>query len=224
MPIAVIAGASGLTGSHCLQHLLTDGVYERVIALVRRPSSRTEERLEQLDIAELENVSLPEHCDVFCSVGTTIRKAGSREAFREVDHHLPVVLARRAALAGARHFAIVSSVDSNPSSPNFYLRTKGQMESDIAALGLGSVSIFRPSVLLGPRLDFRPGERIGAAVGLALRFTLNGRLRRYRPIHARTVALAMIAAARTARPGTTAYHFDEICSLAGIIRTSGRPG
>lgn len=202
---ALILGASGLVGSHCLQILLRRPEYERVFAAVRRPLGLTDPKLTEVPLDDIPLVT-----DVFCALGTTIKKAGSREAFRHIDCELPRNIARYAASHGARRFFLVSSVDAEANSSNFYLRVKAELEDAVAAMPFESVEIFRPSFLIGDRPESRPVERWGIAVARALQFSLQGKLRKYRPIPARTVAAAMVAAALEASHGRRIHQYDEM--------------
>jgi uncharacterized protein YbjT (DUF2867 family) len=213
---ALIAGATGLVGSHCLRRLLSDSRYSQVIALVRKPSGlrddRYAERVVNFDTMRLDG--LPPGADVYCALGTTIRTAGSQEAFRKVDFGYVVNVAKESLRQSARQFTVVSSVGANPTSSNFYLKTKGEMEQAISELPFHAVHICRPSLLLGQRHEVRTGERLGIAAAGALQFALVGSLRKYRAIQSETVAEAMVAAARANQPGVHVYHYDEMQRLA----------
>ena len=210
---ALISGASGLVGGELLEALLSDSSVVRVDSLVRRPSGRSSDTLAEhvVDFGNLSAAALALKVDeAYCCLGTTMRTAGSREAFRQVDLDAVVAFSRLAAAAGARSLAVVSSVGADPSARSFYLRTKGEMERELAALGLSSLVILRPSLLLGERRETRWGERAGE-LGLRLASPLlRGSLARYRPVHARAVARAMIAASRRAVPGVRVVESDEI--------------
>jgi uncharacterized protein YbjT (DUF2867 family) len=212
---AVLAGATGLVGRHCLDDLLTSPVYERVIAVVRRPLTLAHPKLEQL-IVNFESLGGLDAAgaDVFCALGTTIRKAGSQDAFRRVDFDYTSLLAQRTSEAGARQFVLVSSVGANAKSRNFYLRVKGETEDAVSAMPFEAVHIFRPSILMGERAESRPGERAGIAVARAFSLLLAGPLSRYRPIEAAKVARAMVRSAAECRPGRHVYHWPEIMALA----------
>ena len=214
---ALIAGASGLVGGELLEALLSDSSVVRVDSLVRRPSGRSGNTLAEhvVDFGNLSAAALALKVDeAYCCLGTTMRAAGSREAFRRVDLDAVVAFGRLAAAAGARSLAVVSSVGADPSARSFYLRTKGEMERALAALGVPSLVIMRPSLLLGERRETRWGERAGE-LGLRLASPLlKGSLARYRPVHARAVARAMIAASRHSAPGVRVVESDEIPSLA----------
>jgi len=113
--------------------------------------------------------------DVFCALGTTIRKAGSQEAFRHVDLELPLRAAEQALKAGAEQFIVVSSVGADPASKNFYLRTKGEIERELARLHFKALHILRPSLLIGKRPEFRLGEAIGMKIAPVLDCSRSGR-------------------------------------------------
>jgi uncharacterized protein YbjT (DUF2867 family) len=191
-----------------------------VIALTRRNAGLSGgsviERI--VDFSRLNAGLFDPGSDVFCAVGTTIRKAGSQAALRKIDYDIPVELARAAVQAGARQFSVVSSVGSEPGSSNFYLETKADMEAAVTAQPFEAVHIFRPSFLTGERQEARPGERIGIAVARVVGFALAGPLRKYRAIGAETVAAAMVAAAAEARRGVHVYHYDEIVALSASAR------
>jgi uncharacterized protein YbjT (DUF2867 family) len=211
----LLAGATGLVGERCLDRLLAHPDYSRVTVWSRRPLSRAHPKLavEVVDFGSLP--SLPPGCaEVFCCLGTTIRVAGTQEAFRRVDHDYPVALAERAKAAGVRQFLMVSSLGADAQSANFYLRVKGETERDIAALGLPRHLFFRPSLLLGERQEHRRGERIAIVASRFLAPFLVGPLRKYRPVEADVLAAAMVRAAGLDLPAG-AIESDRIAPLAG---------
>jgi uncharacterized protein YbjT (DUF2867 family) len=215
---ALVLGGSGLVGRSCLANLLEDDHYGRVVVLTRRTlpiESNPKAKQMVIDFAAIDALSLEAIDDVFCALGTTIRKAGSQEAFRSVDLELPLAAARRSLDFGAQQFIVVSSVGANPRSRNFYLRTKGELEERLCSLPFSAVHIFRPSILVGTREERRFGESLGIGLARLLQFTLAGRWRRYRSISAADVARAMMAAAKSQRPDRTIYEYDEIRQLAG---------
>jgi len=158
--------------------------------------------------------------DVFCAIGTTMKKAGSREAFRHVDFELPLRVAELATSVGAKRIALVSSVGASARSSNFYLRTKGELEDALAALPLAALHVFRPSLLLGDRAESRPGEAIASVLSRATRGLLVRGLRKYRPIDADLVARAMVAAmvGQDPEPPRRIHEHDAIVELAAQIR------
>jgi len=210
---ALLAGATGLVGSQVLELLLADPDWSRVVTVGRRTTSLQHEKLEQrvLDLGALETVSdLPHVDDVFCCLGTTIKQAGSQPAFRLVDHAFVVGLARAGLRAGATQFLLVSAIGADPDSRVFYSRVKGETETAIRKLPYRSIQIFRPSLLLGERPEFRLGERIAMLGAPVLRVLLAGRLRRYRPIQAATVARAMVNVAFESPRGPNVFEYDAM--------------
>jgi uncharacterized protein YbjT (DUF2867 family) len=225
---ALLVGATGLVGGHCLRLLLADPRYRRVVVLARRPLDRghgpedtLELRVTDFDtLGTADGADVPAVDDVYCALGTTIRAAGSREAFYRVDHDYPVTVARLAREAGATRFALVSSIGASPTARNYYLRMKGETERDVAAVGYECVELFRPSMLLGRRAERRPREAVGMAVMRAASPLLAGGARAYRPVDAGTVAAAMLAAIGRGEPGTHVRTHDDIQRLApGADRT-----
>ena len=217
---AIVAGASGLVGAHCLRRLLASGLHEHVVAFVRGPLNVTHKRLEQrtIDYERLGRMSaFPRVQDVFCCLGTTMKKAGSEEAFRKVDYEYVVRLAETSLRTGADHFYLVSAVGSDPKSRVFYSRVKGEAEDSVAKLGFAGLHIFRPSFLLGHRPEKRPGEEFGIAAARFFSIALVGPARKYRPIKADTVARAMVYVARERPAGTHIYAADEMEGLATLF-------
>ncbi len=195
MKTALIAGASGLVGRCLLQDLLDAREYDRIIALGRRPLEVEHPKLTQFtaDFAALDQVTGELRADdAFCCLGTTIRQAGSREAFRAVDHGAVLAFAWAAQRAGARRFFTVSALGADPDSRIFYNRVKGECEVALRVLRFATLGLFRPSLLLGKRREFRPGEKIMAGVLWFAEPLLVGRLARYRAIEAVVVARAML--------------------------------
>jgi len=214
---ALLAGATGLVGGQLLARLLAHPAYSRVEVLVRRELPVRNSKLVQrvVDFEHLEAVSGISADDVFCCLGTTIRKAGSQQAFRRVDHDYALALAGLARAAGAQQFLMVSALGADARSSVFYSRVKGETERDIAATGLAKVVFMRPSLLLGERQEVRTGERVGSVVGWLIAPLLIGPLRKYRPIDADHVAAAMAYAANhDFRSGPV--ESDEIEKLARL--------
>jgi len=206
---ALLVGASGLVGGHCLDALLADPAYTAVTVLGRRELGRQHAKLRQrvVDFDRQEEIGrAAAGDDVFCCLGTTIRTAGSQAAFRRVDFEYPVAVASAAAAAGARQLLIVSALGANPGAATFYSRVKGEVERAVAALRFRGVCIFRPSLLLGKREEFRLLERAALLVAAPLSLVLQGPLRRYRPIAASTVGAFMV---RTAHRDLTGVHVFE---------------
>ncbi|MBM3782991.1 MAG: oxidoreductase [Acidobacteria bacterium] len=211
MIAASLAGATGLTGGHLLNLLLDHGDFDPVVSCGRRPLQRNHPRLRDMrfDFAEQPRIDV-----AFCCLGTTIRKAGSQEAFRAVDHALVTGYARWARACGARQFLLVSSVMASQGSPNFYLRVKAETENAIEGLGFESLDIFQPSFLLGHRGEYRRGERAGQAVVEVLQFALLGPLERFRGVSGGVLAKAMLNRALKPAPGVHRHEWGGIVALA----------
>jgi len=212
--VALVAGGSGLVGGQLLDEILARPAWEKTIALVRRPLGRSHARLEELtvDFATLgEGRPLPKAAAAFCCLGTTMKTAGSRQAFRAVDFDAVLHFARAALAGGTRRFYVVSSTGSDAHSRIFYSRVKGEMEDALRALPFESLGIARPSLLLGDRLESRPFERVavvGARWLAPLLKPLGGR-----PIEARTVARALLAMAEHPVAGVTVHDNASLHSL-----------
>lgn len=215
---ALIAGATGLVGGHCLDRLLAQDRYTRVVALTRRALGRKHDKLTER-IVDFDR--LREHRDelvtddVYLCLGSTIKKAGSARRFREIDYGYNLAVAQAAQLGGARQILLVSSVGASPVSRTFYLQVKGELEAAISVLPYRAHHVFRPSVLLGQRADRRPLESVGSMLSRAASFAMVGGLQRFRPVQAEVVARALVAAAVEGRPGSHVYWGPEIHRLAG---------
>lgn len=220
MRTAIVAGASGLVGEHVLRRLLAGGFHDHVVAFVRGPINLTHRKLEQrtIDYDRIGRMSaFPRADDVFCCLGTTIKKAGTPEAFRKVDVEYVTRLAEVSVRASATQFLLVSAVGADARSSNFYLRCKGEAEDVVRTLPFKGVQIFRPSFLVGHRREKRSSEEFGISVAQALSFAMVGPARRYRPIRADHVAKAMLAVARESPAGIHVYEFNAMTDLAAAV-------
>lgn len=215
---AIVAGATGLIGSQLVAYLLDDPSYERVLALVRKKLERTHPKLIQVVTHFDENLEheiktyLP-GSDLFCCLGTTIKKAKSKEQFRKVDLEYPMLLGNQALNFKATYFGIVTAMGADAGSKIFYSQVKGQVEEGLERLRLPSLHIFQPSLLLGERADARLGERIGTVLSVGIAPLLIGSLRKYKPIHAKTVTKAMQQAAKRGNKGIHRYSYVQIEAL-----------
>jgi uncharacterized protein YbjT (DUF2867 family) len=226
MRVALLAGASGLTGGFVLDALLEAADFSRVIAVTRRPLAREHPRLanrivqfERLE-AQLRGVA----CEVaLCCLGTTIARAGSRESFREVDVDYVVAFARAALAARAQRFVVMSSAGADSRSRNFYLRTKGEMEEELERLGFAALDILEPGLLLGWRHEMRPLELAATALMPLLNPFLVGNRAAFRGISARRVAAAMVGATRSGRRGVQRYVNPSIEALARLSPVRAAP-
>ena len=192
---ALVFGGSGLIGSHLLDELIHDSYYEMIHVIVRRPIGLDHPRCKVhcIDFDQLEDYrDLFKVTDVYCCLGTTLKQAGTVEKFHRVDYEYPAIIARLAQQCGVKQLAVVSSVGSNENSKNYYLATKGKLEAYLKSLDSMKIYIFKPSMLLGKRKQFRFGELIGKAIFPLLSPFLIRSLTRWKAIFAGDVARAML--------------------------------
>ena len=214
---AILLGATGLIGGYVLQNLLAEERYVRVKAFVRKKMDIEHARLEQhiIDFDQPQTWrSLVNGDDLFCCLGTTIRNAGSQDAFTKVDHDYPLEFAKAAVANGVGKFLLISSLGADAASSNFYLRTKGLVEQHIQELKFPSFIVLRPSMLLGPRKEFRAGELVGKFFMQVFFFLFLGTLKKYRAIHAAAVAKAMVMLGLEKSSGLRVIASDEIQRIA----------
>jgi uncharacterized protein YbjT (DUF2867 family) len=217
--IALLAGASGLVGAHALDALLDATDIARVFAVTRRPLGREHPRLAnrivQFDNMESQLKGIT--CQVaVCCLGTTLRQAGSQEAFRRVDVDYVLAFARTAKAAQAQRFIVVSSAGADPQSKSFYLRTKGEMEEAVERVGFASLDILQPGPLLALRSQMRPLE-LGALLVMPLvNPFLRGEREAFRGISPQTVGAAIVGATRSGRKGVQRYTYAGIDALARL--------
>lgn len=214
---ALVVGATGLIGSTLVEYLLNENYYRKVIVLTRRTLSIQHPKLDILvvDFDNLQNVVIPEPVDdAYCCLGTTIKKAGSQEAFRKVDYQYPLETAKLVQKLGATQYLIVTALGANKKSWFFYNRVKGEAEEALWKLNFKAIHIFRPSLLLGERQEQRMGEKIGAFIMKLICPLLIFWLRKYRPIEGITVATAMYKIAQENLKGYRIYESDKIKQIA----------
>jgi uncharacterized protein YbjT (DUF2867 family) len=213
---ALIAGATGLIGSELAQLLRASSYYQKIYLLVRREVATEDEKIEPLvlDYDEFKAEDLPRVQDVYCCLGTTMKNAGSKAAFRKVDYHYPLKLAELCRKNGAEQYMLVSSMGANKDSRFFYNQVKGETEEALAGVGYPALHIFRPSILLGDRKEKRTGEKIAQNVMKMVSPLMVSKLRNYRPIYGKTVAEAMLVAAQQKRQGPHLFESAQIEVLA----------
>ena len=217
--VVLLAGASGLVGKSALDALLDASDIGRVFAVTRRPLGREHPRLAnrivQFDKLESQLKGVTCHVAV-CCLGTTIRQAGSQEAFRKVDVDYVLSFARAAKAAQAQRFVVVSSAGADVGAKNFYLHTKGEMEQAVANVGFSSLDILQPGPLLGFRSQMRPLE-LGALLLMPLvNPFLRGAREAFRGIAAKTVGAAIVGATRSGRRGVQRYTHSGLRALASL--------
>lgn len=201
---ACVLGATGLIGSKLVSLLIDDPYYSTINIITRRKILLESKKIIQ-HIAEfdtLESVARALNVDdVYCCLGTTMKKAGSKEAFRLVDYDYVLKAAKIAYSQGAKQFLIISAVGAHPNALFFYSRVKGQMEKDVASIPFEAVHIFRPSLLLGQRDERRFAEDIAQRCAKPLQCILKGYFKKYAPVDALHVAQSMLQAAKANKSG-----------------------
>lgn len=213
MKTAIIVGATGLVGGQLTNKLLNDDRYNLVKIFVRKPSGINHPKLEEhiVDFDKLETWKNKITGDeLFSAMGTTIKKAGSKDAQYKIDFTYQYECAKAASENGVGKYLLVSSAGANANSRNFYLRMKGEVDEKVSELPFKQIYIFRPSILAGKRKERRRGEEIGTF--MVKFFTqIIPPLKKYRPIEAETVAGAMIKAAnQTYQDKLVIYELDQI--------------
>lgn len=218
---ALILGATGLVGSSCLQELLEQESYILVRALLRKPLNISNNKLEVhvIDFDDMEkHASLFADVDVvFCCLGTTLKQAGSVEAFKRVDYDYCLQAANLAKAGGVKHFLIVTAVNANAGSFAYYSKIKGQLQKDLIELDFEHLSIFQPSLLLGERESFRIGEGLfGKASGLMNKL-IPASMNAYKAIPAEVVgrSMAVLAANESSQSSEKVkyYRYDDMFHL-----------
>jgi len=189
--IAII-GATGLVGSKLLEQIVTHKSNSKVFVVSRNQPANLPDNVEHIALNQGDYSFSDEISTAFCCLGTTMKKAGSKEAFRKVDFDMVTEFAQKAKKYGVKSFAVVSSIGANAKSRNFYLRTKGEVEDELKKVGFERLIIVRPSLLLGKRNEKRFGEDIGKVLYKVLSFLFIGPLKKYKGINAEDVAKAML--------------------------------
>lgn len=211
MKTALVYGASGLVGQSLVHQLLEHTGYSKITVLVRRKLELAHQKLAQVIIDFDKPAIEPVYADeVYCCMGTTIKKAGSKAAFYKVDHDYVLNIARLAKSNGVQKFAFVSSMGADANSRIFYSKTKGEVEADLVKTGFESLFIFRPSLLLGARTEKRIGEQVAAWLMVNLNFLVPAR---YKAIEASQVAKAMLYMMNSGKAGIHVLESQEIAAI-----------
>lgn len=208
---ALIAGGTGLVGKSLCNLLAANTQYESVFSLVRKQTNHSKERLTEVivNFEDLEKTKLPSAVhEAYCCLGTTMKKAGSKEAFYKVDFKYVITFAEYALKNGASKFLLITSMGSDPNSVFYYNQVKGKIEQEISKMAFESIHIFRPSMLLGERQESRIGESIGKTVMNIFNPIIPAN---YKGIQGEQVAKGMIV---QAKKDTIGVHIHE----SGAIR------
>lgn len=192
---ALLVGGTGLVGKELLELLLKNNMYSKVLTINRSPLERDHPKLDQILINFDSLASIADKIkadDVFCCLGTTISKAGSKENFKKVDLTYPYEVARLALQNNAKRYFLITAMGADKNSKIFYNQVKGEVEEAISTLNYHSFNVFRPSLILGARNEKRFGEAAAKWLAGPLSFILTGPFKKYRPIQAKTIAEGMI--------------------------------
>lgn len=211
-----LVGATGLVGGELFLMLSQIGEVKNIKAVTRKPLGKIPQRSENIvmNLDHMETQAEALKAEVFvCCLGTTIKTAGSQEAFRKVDYDYVMSFARVAEKVGAKKFLVVSAMGADASSGIFYNKVKGQMERDLKALKIPQIEIFQPSLILGDRKEHRSGEALAQKLSPWVNPLLVGPLKKYRAIEATTIAKAMTIAILDFHPGAHTYRSDKIQSI-----------
>lgn len=229
---AIIWGSTGLIGSELKRILDKDPRYGRIICPVRKKSNSPlqetgkiteieinfdewEKNIQSGNAAYLKQFQA-DH--VFVTLGTTIKKAGSQEAFRRVDYDYCLLAGQTAEVTGAKVYSLVTAIGSDAKSTIFYNRVKGELEVAVSKLNIPKIRVFQPSLLLGSRNEFRLGEKVAEVLTAPLGFLLMGGLKKYRPIQGREVAEKMVEVANDASDGEYGSEYGKGMSEAQFLR------
>ena len=214
---ALLVGATGLVGSVLLEQMLSDDFYQEIIILTRKSLGIRHHKIQE-HLIDFDNLDAYTHLikadHIYCCLGTTIKKAKSKDNFYLVDYTYPTEIAKIAKFNGATLFSLISAMGACKYSTFYYNRVKGEVEETIEHLQFKSCNIIRPSLLLGERQEFRLGEEIGKAVAKGLDFMMVGGLKKYKPIEAKAVAVAMYAISKEMREG---FHIFESSYLQEVF-------
>jgi len=200
-----ISGASGLVGNEILIQLLNDSRTDKVLVLARNPLGFGHAKMQVVIVPfdQLEQLDVAEKIDIaFCALGTTLRKAGSKVRQQEIDRDYVISFADFCKKSGVEKMGVVSSIGANEQSSNFYLRTKGEMEHGVNQLNIPVTAFIRPSFLIGPRKEKRPGEKLIQGLLVVLGPLFFGKAKKYRGIHVSKVAQKLIEATLSETKGT----------------------
>jgi uncharacterized protein YbjT (DUF2867 family) len=214
---ALVLGSSGLIGMETINLLLKNNKYETIYAITRSELPINNNRLIRIiaDYHSIETHIKDLQIDhFFCCIGSTKAKTPDRDKYYEIDLEYPKKVASNIIANGTTTLCLVSSIGANPTSNNFYLKLKGDVEESLKAIGFKSFHIFRPSLLLGNRKEFRLMEKIAQLIYPIFNFLLIGKLKDYRSIKAKDIASAMINVSITSNPGVHIYQTQLIKELA----------
>lgn len=211
--IAIIVGGTGLVGSFVIQELVKDESFQKIYVLNRREIGYQSDKIKELvvDLNQLDGTLkdvVPTHA--FCTLGTTIKKAGSKDAFRKVDYDYVMNFASAVHKIGCTNFNVVTALGTSKPSRIFYNQVKYEVTESLKKLGFAQLNILQPSLLMGHREEGRLGEDIGQKIFNATRKLWVGPLKNYAGIHGQQVAKAMVAISKNNQEGVHFHSSGEL--------------
>ncbi|WP_233254424.1 NAD(P)H-binding protein [Salipaludibacillus keqinensis] len=223
MKKALVAGATGLVGRHVVKELINSKKYDEIHLVTRRRTPFYKHPLVQehlISFDELDQIDevFEKVNDVFVTLGTTMKQAKSHQAFIKVDYTYPIKLAEMAKKYHTDRFLLVSAMGADRESRFFYNRVKGTLEEGLMTMKLPALHIFRPSLLIGERYEFRAGEKSAEWLSKPLSFFLIGSLKKFKPVKGSHVAASMYEVAQQDSPGTHIYESDQIRHLGHVLK------
>jgi uncharacterized protein YbjT (DUF2867 family) len=210
MAVALILGSTGLTGKYVLQKTLADDFFTEVIVFVRRPLELTHPKLKVI-LTDFSSIPTLQADVVFSCLGTTKKKTPDAETYRFIEVGIPVEVAKNT--IGLQQFHYISAIGVGPNAINSYTRNKWEAETQLNALGLPSIYHYRPSLIFGDRNEKRLAEDLSNAVFSWIEPLFIGSLRKYKRIHAETIAEAMIRTSKAPKLGNHVLESDQIQKL-----------
>jgi len=215
----LVAGGSGEVGKRLLQHLVARNDVNQVHLINRHPQDFKHSKIiqHQIEFKHLNALDLELEFDFsYCCLGSTIKKAGSKDAFEKIDLHYVQLFAKMAKRHQCLHFAVISSVDAKTSTNNFYLHTKGRMEETLTAMDWSSLWVFRPSLLVGVRQEFRLAEKLAGIAMQLISPIMVGPIKNYRPVAMDSLALVMASAIDKPESGVQIVESKQISEWAQL--------
>ncbi|CAG9620582.1 oxidoreductase [Sutcliffiella rhizosphaerae] len=216
---ALLIGATGLIGSFLEKEILGNSNYSTLTTLVRNATNHVHPKLNEV-IVSFDNLSNYKEFfhvdDLFIALGTTRKKAGSKANFVKVDLEYVLIAAQLAKISGVKRVAIVSAIGADSNSLFFYNQVKGNMEAAVSELEIPSTYFFRPSLLLGPRNEFRFGEKMGEGMARFMNPLLRGKWKKYQAVHGEDVAKSMVKFLKDARNGRHVVESDLIKQIGAL--------
>lgn len=216
---ALVFGGTGLVGGHIVDHLIANHAYSNILVFTRSVFKTSHQKITNhlIDFDKPQDWHhLVKGDDIFVALGTTMAKAGSKEAFLKVDYEYVLSILNIAERNNVSQCMLVSSVGANAQSLFFYTKVKGKVEEKVKKLSFWSIHIFQPSLLLGERNENRAGEEVAGKIGKAIDVLTFGALTKYKPIEAAVVAKAMVNAAQLLQSGVYTYNSKQLNELADM--------